>query len=102
MVSEGEGFGLPLVEAAQHGLALIARDLPVFRELAGEHAFYWQGSGEPLDATIEAWIGLHALGLHPRPQGLAWLGWEDSTRALLAAVLGAGAELGPPDLRHAP
>ena len=41
--SEGEGFGLPLVEAAQHGLPIIARDLPVFMEVAGEHAFYFSG-----------------------------------------------------------
>ena len=28
--SEGEGFGLPLIEAAQHKLPIIARDIPVF------------------------------------------------------------------------
>ena len=38
--SEGEGFGLPLIEAAQHGLKLIIRDIPVFREVAGENAHY--------------------------------------------------------------
>ena len=38
MASEGEGFGLPLIEAAQHDLPLIARDLPVFREIAGDAA----------------------------------------------------------------
>src|SRR5262249_2265090 len=37
--SEGEGFGLPLIEAAQHKLPIIARDIPVFREVAGESAF---------------------------------------------------------------
>ena len=39
--SEGEGFGLPLIEAAQHGLPIIARDIPVFVEVAGEHAYYF-------------------------------------------------------------
>src|SRR5690606_1150894 len=38
-----EGFGLPLVEAARHGLPLLIRDTPVFREVAGEHAFYFNG-----------------------------------------------------------
>ncbi|MBL3940675.1 glycosyltransferase family 4 protein, partial [Bacteroides thetaiotaomicron] len=42
--SEGEGFGLPIVEAAQHGLPLLLRDLPVFREVAGEHATYFSAS----------------------------------------------------------
>ena len=32
--SYGEGFGLPLIEAAQHGISFIARDIPVFREVA--------------------------------------------------------------------
>ena len=31
--AEGEGFGLPLIEAARHGLPIIARDIPVFREV---------------------------------------------------------------------
>ena len=34
--SQGEGFGLPIVEAARHQVAVIARDLPVFREVAGD------------------------------------------------------------------
>jgi glycosyltransferase involved in cell wall biosynthesis len=41
--SEGEGFGLPLIEAAQHKLPIIARDIQVFREVAGEYAFYFSG-----------------------------------------------------------
>ena len=32
MASRGEGFGLPLVEAALHRRNVLARDLPVFRE----------------------------------------------------------------------
>lgn len=39
--SEGEGFGLPLIEAAQHGKPIIARDIPVFGEVAGDHAYYF-------------------------------------------------------------
>ncbi len=42
--SEAEGFGLPLIEAAQHGLPVMARDIPVFREVAGDHAFYFDGT----------------------------------------------------------
>ena len=40
--SEGEGFGLPLIEAARHKLPIIARDIPVFREVAGEHALLFR------------------------------------------------------------
>lgn len=41
--SYGEGFGLPLIEAAQHELPVIARDIPAFREVAGEYAFFLVG-----------------------------------------------------------
>lgn len=35
-----EGFGLPLVEALQQGVPVIASDLPVFREIAGDIPTY--------------------------------------------------------------
>ncbi|QAU24985.1 glycosyltransferase [Dyella sp. M7H15-1] len=41
--SEGEGFGLPLVEAARRGLPVIARDIPVFREVSDGLAYYFDG-----------------------------------------------------------
>lgn len=42
--SEAEGFGLPLVEAARRGLPVIARDIPVFREVSSAFASYFDGS----------------------------------------------------------
>lgn len=33
--SKSEGFGLPIVEAAHHGLQIFASDIPIFREVAG-------------------------------------------------------------------
>jgi glycosyltransferase involved in cell wall biosynthesis len=38
--SEAEGFGLPVIEALGCGSVVVASDLPVFRELAGEAAVY--------------------------------------------------------------
>jgi glycosyltransferase involved in cell wall biosynthesis len=32
MASRGEGFGLPVIEAASHGRPILARDIPIFRE----------------------------------------------------------------------
>lgn len=35
-----EGFGIPVIEALQHGVPVIASDLPVFREIAGDIPLY--------------------------------------------------------------
>ena len=45
--SFAEGFGLPLVEALQLGTRVIASDLPVFREVAGDVPIYLS----PLDGV---------------------------------------------------
>ncbi|QJE00704.1 glycosyltransferase [Massilia forsythiae] len=86
--SQGEGFGLPLIEAAQKGLPIIARDLPVFREVAGEHAFYFEGTRpEDLAAAIERWLALHAAGRAPASGGMPWLTWRQSALQLIDAVV---------------
>jgi glycosyltransferase involved in cell wall biosynthesis len=85
--SEAEGFGLPLIEAAQHRLPIIARDLPVFREVAGEHAHYFDGKdADSLAKAIQDWLKLRAFGKAPSSQGLRWLTWTESTEQLLDAV----------------
>ncbi|HEN8727984.1 TPA: glycosyltransferase family 4 protein [Pseudomonas putida] len=85
--SEGEGFGLPLIEAAQKRLPIIARDLPVFREVAGDHAYFFQGA-EPqaLADCIVAWLELKAQGNHPTSAAMPWLTWRQSAAQLLAGI----------------
>jgi glycosyltransferase involved in cell wall biosynthesis/predicted SAM-dependent methyltransferase len=80
--SEGEGFGLPLIEAAQHKLPIIARDIPVFREVAGEHAFYFKGT-EPDDlaTALKVWVTLNA-GSVPISKHIEKMKWRDSARQL--------------------
>lgn len=81
--SEGEGFGLPLIEAAQNKLPIIARDLPVFREVAGQHAHYFSGmSAEDLAAAISTWLRLHAEGRAPASIGMPWRTWSENAREL--------------------
>jgi glycosyltransferase involved in cell wall biosynthesis len=86
--SEGEGFGLPLIEAAQHHLPMIVRDLPVFREIAGEHAFYFEGmSGSDLARFIRAWLQLFERGEHPESLTMPWLTWEESAKQLQSVLI---------------
>ena len=86
--SRGEGFGLPLIEAAQHSLPIIARDLPVFREVAGEHACYFQDDspGALADVVLQ-WQALRSRGSHPRSKGMTWLTWAQSAGQLKQLLL---------------
>ncbi|WEF32929.1 glycosyltransferase [Pseudoduganella chitinolytica] len=85
--SEGEGFGLPLIEAASHGLPLLVRDLAVFREVAGEAAYYFSGTnGAALAGAVRGWLALHTEQRHPAPHGIRWMTWQDNARELLAII----------------
>jgi glycosyltransferase involved in cell wall biosynthesis len=87
MASEGEGFGLPLIEAAKHGLPIIARDLPVFREVAGNNAFYFSGTdAASLASALEKWLDLFKQNKHPTSQGIKWLTWAESAEQLKKAL----------------
>ncbi|QSX73646.1 glycosyltransferase family 4 protein [Lysobacter arenosi] len=87
--SEGEGFGLPLIEAAHRHMPVLARDLPVFKEVAGDHAYYFSGT-EPEDVkqAVRSWVELYRQGAHPSTDGLHWLTWQQSAGMLAQALLG--------------
>lgn len=98
--SEGEGFGLPLIEAAQRGLPIIARDIPVFREVAGTGAHYFGGEGAvPIAQAVKAWLALHAQNGHPPSDALPWLTWAQSAAQLQQALLRPEAAGDRPALR---
>jgi glycosyltransferase involved in cell wall biosynthesis len=81
--SLGEGFGLPLIEAAQKGLPIIARDIPVFHEVAGDHAFYFNGDhANDLASAVKAWVLLQKEGRQPASTGMPWMTWQESTEQL--------------------
>lgn len=82
--SEGEGFGLPLIEAAQHRLPILARNIPVFQEVAGPHATYFDGlAPEPLAGAVLQWLDMHARKLSPESSHMPWLTWEQSASVLV-------------------
>jgi len=76
-----EGFGLPLVEALSFGLPVIASDIPVFREIAGKHARYF----DPMNAASLV-KQLHAISVGQSGEStepFQWPTWEVSTRRLM-------------------
>ena len=85
--SEGEGFGLPLIEAARHGVPMIARDLPVFREVAGDAAYYFGGpESAGLDDSVLAWLALNERGAAPSPGDMKWNTWSESAAQLIESL----------------
>lgn len=87
--SEGVGFGLPLIEAARARVPIIARDLPVFREVAGDYAFYFSGATPDAPAfALRQWIALRTRDAVPKFGNLQWIGWTESARRLMNLVLG--------------
>lgn len=94
--SYGEGFGLPLIEAARHKLPIIARDIPVFREVAGEHAFYFSGlEPENLGDAICSWMCLREKGEIPLSEGMKWKTWQESANDLLKNILSTNTNNSP-------
>jgi glycosyltransferase involved in cell wall biosynthesis len=84
--SLAEGFGLPLIEAAQRGLPVLARNLPVFREVAGDSARYFEASTpHELAQALRDWLALACRGQLPRPVAQA-PSWRDSARDLARAL----------------
>ena len=79
--SRGEGYGLPVAEALRHGRKVLARDLPVLRELERPGLYFF---------TDEAPAGLAArlveILRYPDPAPYVGAGWDDSARALLRAL----------------
>ncbi|WP_286917056.1 MULTISPECIES: glycosyltransferase family 4 protein [Pseudomonas] len=82
--SYGEGFGLPLIEAAQYNLPIFARDLAVFREVAGEYAYYFEGTEtQEIADRLADWLALYQESKHPRSDEMPWLTWKQSAQQLI-------------------
>lgn len=72
--SVAEGFGLPLIEAKHFGTPVIASDLPIFREIAGDDVTYFRLlDAEDLARQIDA-----AAQARPRAPQFCCLSWEEA------------------------
>ena len=85
IASVAEGFGLPIVEAFQHGTRVICSDIPVFREVAGDSATYFEATNPAaLSAALLKIYRLPAGQLNQKsPDFPARLTWDESATSLL-------------------
>ena len=54
----------------------------MFREVCGEHAFYFPDDLSPAEVApyIERWLALYEKGEHPTSAAMPWLTWRDSVQ----------------------
>ncbi len=84
--SRAEGFGLPFVEAMQQGLAVIASDIPVFREIGGNYPMYFANdSHDDLAATIRTFR--EKPENNASQKAISWKTWDESTDKLLRVAV---------------
>lgn len=80
--SSVEGFGLPLVEAMQQALPVIASDIPVFREIGGDYPTYFRhGDMDDLMDVLKRFADSGQTGRHPEP--VSWRSWDESIAELI-------------------
>lgn len=85
--SEGEGFGLPLIEAAQYQLPILARALEVFKEILGDYACYFStNNSQELAQVIISWLDDYTQGVSRETQLPKCLTWEESAKNLIEIV----------------
>ncbi len=87
-VSEAEGFGLPLIEAAKFGLPIIARDIPVFREVTAGHASFFDTlDGPELAGHLAKWLRQDAEYKTPQSAMMPSYTWRASARRLKQVMI---------------
>ncbi len=85
--SYGEGFGLPLIEAAQHNLSILARDIPIFREVARNYASYFRGDvPQDVELAVRRWLVEKHEGTAPQSKYIPRLTWAESNKMLLEVL----------------
>lgn len=78
-----EGFGLPIVEAAAYNKPIIARNIPVFKELIQDSAVFFNNDDE-LGDVINMWTSQQHKVM---PSKVPLLTWKESTNRILSFII---------------
>ena len=80
-------------------MPIIARKLPVFEELAGQYAFWFEGlQAQDLASALQNWLALFSAGQAPDSRNMPWLTWDQSAEELPQVIWGNDWLLHYPDL----
>lgn len=75
-----EGFGLPIVEAKQRGVPVLASDIPVFREIGEDRVQYFDLT------SAQSLAKLVASNAHKTIKASGWLSWREATQQFIDAI----------------
>lgn len=68
------------------GLPIIARDTFIFREVAGDSAFYFSGSSMDIAKSILKWLDLKRSNKVPDPKGIKTQTWGEVARVIAEKI----------------
>lgn len=88
MASFAEGFGLPLVEALNRGVPVVASDLAVFREVAGESPEYFiPGDSDDLARAVRHLDRRELRTPAASRASMTWRTWDEAAMNLGRRIL---------------
>lgn len=85
--SMAEGFGLPIIEAARFKLPLILSNIPIFNEIAGDKAIYFNPNNvDSLCSAIKMFYALNKKNMLPNSADLNFLSWKESLEQICKVI----------------
>ncbi|MFT5660597.1 MAG: glycosyltransferase involved in cell wall biosynthesis [Sulfurimonas sp.] len=82
-----EGFGLPIIESLNNALPVMASDIPIHREVGGEHIGFFDIKN--VDDLVSKIKTIEKSGINEElkvQDGFRWLNWNESTKILFQKI----------------
>lgn len=85
--SAGEGFGLPLIEAGCYNLPIICSNIPVFHEVAGENAIFFDRNEKDLKNKILFFEKNKETKKIPESKNIKPLTWDEVSNKVYSMIV---------------